>query len=379
MSYALIGGLGISLSEMVSGVPKPTAQDVLELLQARSSAESCSSQTKSGGIDYCAGYVRSCPDREMCCSPNGKGPQNTGDFTSSNDQGQGWFNFVYQEVLGKTALRKKREDRVWKRLTEALYVQDKSVTASNNGIEEFAWDRGDLYVDPSFVQEAFEAAKNWRRIFSESRWRLEKKGVSAPFCQSDGFYSQWRIAGHWTKKRLDALALAVPIGMSPETRIQVGKVGWLSPKSHLATTYPKAVMTASLAKWFEREEALINSLAGNRLTDRYGDEPGAVHPSNRGTKNTLLLKKKGELVLPTSWFQSFIEMFRPKTFAPGLRFPSSSPDRVPIMRIPISVSRDPGGRGGRPPVDAEEVSSSMKFAALSLAVGGAALLWKFGG
>jgi hypothetical protein len=228
----------------------------------------------AGAADYCAGGELSSPDGDKCC------PTST------------WNNATYVAVKGHTALRYWNE----KRVRRATVIVTLPRADFPSGIQAYAWDHGDAPIASGFVKQAQDAYALYWAIFPPGRWFKAKQGVPSD-CQSDGYYSQWRINSFWPKVRVDALSKVTAYKFTDNDRIH------LLAKGMAGRSWPPEVTS-----WLAKAEAIIASVPGGAASQKSQTMPN----EDQLLRMSFVVPMAGAVskVSPTAWLGDFIGHFK---------------------------------------------------------------------
>lgn len=239
----------------------------------------------SGGLDYCIGFERSCPDGDKCCNPGG------------------WYNQVYGQVRGAASLRYVREQKLRYAIAQLL----------GGAVPP------DLRARVDRARAFFDAA------FPPQRFVYTKDAAQG----SCGTWPGHKLQTYWPSSRVQAVQALSGYTFSAAELVQLGRGGIVAPGE--LTSAAAAVLPAS--QWpvaaapavgdvFGAVEKVIIALPGNRYDD-FRDEMPAV--------SDLVVGQRG--MTPTPWLESFLAALTPKVA--GV-FPALSPTQWPI-RAPVEA------------------------------------------
>jgi hypothetical protein len=271
--------------------------------------------------DYCAGGELSSPDGEKCCP------------TSS------WNNATYAAVKGAVALRYWNEKRV--RTAGGIVAAPRADFPS--GVEAYAWDHGNgdsAPITSGLVKQAQDAFALFWAIYPPERWVKVAQGVPSD-CQSDGYYSQWRIKPPmqadgkklWPKERVDALSKVTTYKFTSNDRIH------LMAKGMAGRTWP-----AEVTSWLAKADAIIASVPGGAASQGSQTMP----KEDALLKMSFVVPVSGAVskVSPTDWLRGFISHFKQRyTFVAPPAAPKTAEATVTAPRDPsiFKLGLKPGG------------------------------------
>lgn len=250
------------------------------------SGEKACEEFYSGGIDYCIGFEKSCPDGDKCCPK------------------EEWFNQVYGRVLGRGSLRKLREDKIDAARAVLLDVD----VAGDMGIELYAYDAG-ATVPPLFLTAVQQSFSSFRACFPRERFTRDPHEAKTDCGTYPGYDEDLK---YWPKPRLDAVQRASDQTLSATFRQLAqtrGVAPWGQASAHAHTTPSEVVPDGALGQWWERVRTLVAGVPSGQDGEMVGDRP----------KLKELVAIDGGVVVPTNWLHHFIATFLPKRAPIGAR------------------------------------------------------------
>lgn len=295
----------------------------------------------SGGLDYCIGWEKSCPDGDKCC-PQGE-----------------WFNEVYGDVVGRGSLRKLREDKIDVARSVLLDVD----AGGDMGIELYAYDAG-ATVPPLFLTAVQQSFSSYRACFPAARFSRDPDEAKTD-CGTYAGYDE--DLSYWPKPRLDALERASDVTLSTTFR-QLAQTRGVAPygkgSAHQHGQSAEVVPDGPLGVWWERVRTLVAGVPSGRDGEMVADQPRLED----------LVVVEGGVVRPSNWLHHFIATFLPKRAPIGARPTAGRHDPSPWASPPARgwtakpVPRDPPS--GTPSGQAAIGTAAVVGIGLVVATGG---------
>jgi hypothetical protein len=286
----------------------------------------------SGGIDYCLGYERSCPDHEKCCPPDS------------------WYNAVYAALKGKMSLRRQNEEKV--RHAMALLIAPTS-SGFATGIEQAAYDAG-VPLSPQLVERVVTAATTFDLVFPRERFRYSKTKEKAPVhplgsgvrqCGgNDKRYSGYYLEPYWPEARIVALEALTGASFTPAQREQLTRGGLAAEGEASDVALPglpaPLPAPADVASKFAQVSAIVSSCPGCRQDDHRDRMPSV------GELVTISPRAGVQL---SPWAESFVSELSPKqplaSRFPNLAGKLPTPPNLRLPWRPPTELNEEGGSG----------------------------------
>ena len=273
----------------------------------------------------CHGGLMSKPDGDFCCPVSE------------------WNNGTYGTIKGYPSLRRKNEERIHRALKLLLATcpaGDIRCVEGETAVQRIAYDAAakiraktgkDPVVQPGLVANLWRAANNFNRVFSWSRWQNIDKCVPFPKCQTDGYYSCFRVGASGHQDVVATLSGMVPLTARDRSILTPSSSGFsVILDSGAQAPSNQHGLSKPLWDWLQSARHVIASVPRGRASDVVSSMPTLCGDPPCDDE---LLKWQGNVLVPSAWLSSFISVFAKRiSLSPALM---SSLSKLVTLKKPV--------------------------------------------